>query len=207
MTSFTDPRANNNKGEREVDAKKEEATLALKVEGEEGDRVVPEPVGQLPVGQARVHTVVELLQSHLCHLKLAKLDCLPRPLILHVASVVTKAANLEGAFLAVEWELSEVHRASSPHCQSLRVGDTAVGIEPDEPVWRRHLVQVALLAVDEDGVWPPDLCQRFPVKRDLSDATGVELESWVRPGLPEVAVETVHLMVMTLMTITTTKRH
>ena len=203
MISFTNPRANNNKGEREVDAKKEEAALALKVEGEEGDRVVPEPVGQLPVGQACVHTVVELLQSHLCHLKLAKLDRLPRPLVLHVASVVAKAANLEGALLAVEGELSKVHRASSPHCQSLGVGDAAVGIEPDEPVWRRHLVQVALLAVDEDGVRPPDLCQRFPVKRDLSDATRVELESWVRPGLPEVAIETVHLMTMKTTTMIT----
>ena len=193
MTSFTDPRANNNKGEREVDAKKEEATLALKVEGEEGDRVVPEPVGQLPVGQARVHTVVELLQSHLCHLKLAKFNRLPRPLVLHVASMVTKAADFKGAFLAVEGELGKVHRATRPHCKSLRVGDTAVRIESDKPVRRRHLVQVALLAVYENRVWPPDLRQRFPVERDLRDSTGVELKSWVRPGLPEVAVETVHL--------------
>ena len=137
--------------------------------------------------------MVKLLQGHLSHLKLAKLDGLPGPLVLHVASMVTKAADFKGALLAVKGELGKVHRATRPHCKSLRVGDTAVRIESDKPVRRRHLVQVALLAVYENRVWPPDLRQRFPVERDLRDSTGVELKSWVRPGLPEVAVETVHL--------------
>ena len=66
-------------------------------------------------------------------------------------------------------------------------------------------MQVALLPIDEDRVRPPDLCQRFPVERDLSDSTRVELESWVRPGLPKVAVETVHLsLMMMMMTMTIT---
>ena len=65
-------------------------------------------------------------------------------------------------------------------------------------------MQVALLPIDEDRVWPPDLCQGFPVERDLSDSTGVELQSGVGPGLPKVAVKTVHLMItMTNATATT----
>ena len=52
------------------------------------------------------HPMVKLLQGHLSHLKLAKLDGLPGPLVLHVASMVAKAANLKGTLLAVERELA-----------------------------------------------------------------------------------------------------
>ena len=50
--------------------------------------------------------MVKLLQGHLSHLKLAKLDGLPGPLVLHVTSMVAKAANLKGTLLAVERELA-----------------------------------------------------------------------------------------------------
>ena len=60
----------------------------------------------------------------------------------------------------------------------------------------RHFVKIGVFSIDDNCVWPPDLRQRFPVERDLRDSTGVELKSWVRPGLPEVAVETVHLVEM-----------
>ena len=50
--------------------------------------------------------MVKLLQGHLSHLKLAKLDGLPGPLVLHVASMVAKAANLKWTLLAVKRELA-----------------------------------------------------------------------------------------------------
>ena len=52
-------------------------------------------------------------------------------------------------------------------------------IDQNEPVWRRHLVQIALLPVHKHRVRPPDLRERFPVERDLSDSARVELESRV----------------------------
>merc|ERR1719209_2875722 len=58
------PGANDNKREGKVDAKQEEATLPLKVQREEGDRVVPEPACQLPIGQTSGHPMVKLLQGH-----------------------------------------------------------------------------------------------------------------------------------------------
>ena len=90
-----------------------------------------------------------------------------------------------------------MHGTTSPDGQSLGVGDPAVRIEPnepvsfslkqmnlffidrDEPVWRGHLVQIALLPVHKHRVRPPDLRERFPVERDLSDSARVELESRV----------------------------
>ena len=107
--------------------------------------------------------------------------------------------------------LTKVHGTTSPDGQSLGVGDAAVRIEPNEPVsfslkqmnlffidqvepvWRGHLVQIALLPVHKHRVRPPDLRERFPVERDLSDSARVELESRVRPRLSEVTVQAVDL--------------
>ena len=123
-------------------------------------------------------------------------------------NIITMVTNIitELHYTAKKHLLTKVHGTASPDGQSLGVRHPAVRIEPNEPVsfslkqmnllfmdqnepvWRRHLVQIALLPVHKHRVGPPDLRERFPVERDLSDSARVELESRVRPRLSEVTV-------------------
>ncbi len=71
----------------------------------------------------------------------------------------------------------QVHLAPGLDGEPLRVVYGAVRTDPYEPVWHRHLVQVALLPVDDVGVRPPDLVQELPVHGQLAQAGGVVAEA------------------------------
>jgi hypothetical protein len=93
---------------------------------------------------------------------------------------VTEAPDEQGTRLRVERELPEVHLAAGLDGQPLRVGDPAVGSDPDEPVGHRHLVQVRVLPIQEERVRPPDLRDELVVHGQL-DESGIHFKVSVLP--------------------------
>ena len=51
--------------------------------------------------------------------------------------------------------------------QPLREGDSPVRVDPDKAVGHRDLVEVGILAVEEEGVGPPDGGEELPVHCQL----------------------------------------
>ncbi len=82
---------------------------------------------------------------------------------------MSEAPDEQGTRLRVERELPEVHLAAGLDGQPLRVGDPAIGSDPDEPVGHRHLVQVRVLPVQEERVRTPDLRDELVVHGQLDE--------------------------------------
>jgi len=93
---------------------------------------------------------------------------------------VTEAPDEQRTRLRVERELPEVHLAAGLDGQPLRVGDPAVGSDPDEPVGHRHLVQVRVLPVQEERVRSPDLRDELVVHGQL-DEPGIHFKVSMLP--------------------------
>ena len=81
---------------------------------------------------------------------------------------MTKAPNLQRTVLGVERKLAEMHLTSGRDGQPLGEGDPAVRVDPDEAVGDRDLVEVGVLAVEEEGVRAPDLVEELPVHGQLA---------------------------------------
>ena len=77
----------------------------------------------------------------------------------------------------------QVHLAPGLDSQPLRVIDGPVGGDANEPIGHRHLVEVALLPVDNVGVGTPDPEQELPVHGQLSQPGGIVAEPFVPPVL------------------------
>ena len=88
---------------------------------------------------------------------------------------MTEAPDEQRTRLRVERELPEVHLAAGLDGQPLRVGDPAVGSDPDKPVGHRHLVQVRVLPVQEERVRTPDLRDELVVHGKL-DESGIHFK-------------------------------
>ena len=56
--------------------------------------------------------------------------------------------------------------------QPLREGDSPVRVDPDKAVGHRDLVEVRVLAIEEESVWAPDLVQELPVHCQLTGHRG-----------------------------------
>ena len=63
--------------------------------------------------------------------------------------------------------LTTLHQRSKIY---LRVGHPSIRTDSDEPVWNCDLVEVALLAVDDERVRNPDLGHEGPVQGQFSNA-------------------------------------
>ena len=70
--------------------------------------------------------------------------------------------------MGVERKLAEMHLTPGGDGQPLREGDPPVRVDPDKAVGHCDLVEIGVLAVEEESVWAPDFVKELPVHCQLT---------------------------------------